>query len=157
MKKLGSAFAAAGLAALVLTSPRSAEAQPHGRLEFEPHGAIGWPGPFRSNALALGARLNYVILENGFIPGAANNVAIGTGGDIFFNGAFLLPFQMQWDFYPIQQLAFFGEPGLGLVFGGGATLIPILEVGGKFFLSNKFALTARAGYPLITGGLSIFF
>src|SRR4051794_36550649 len=113
------------LAALTASESASAEESiiknpgdhPPYRFEAEPHGLIGFGGPFREGRGELGAgfRGTIIIVDNGFVPSINNSVGISFGGDIFFARATIfLPVAMQWNFWLSPHWSVFGEPGLGI-------------------------------------------
>ena len=89
---------------------------PQYRFEAEPHGLIGFGGPFRRHHSDFGAgfRGTVIIVDNGFVPSINNSVGISFGGDIFAGrGTLFLPVAMQWNFWLSPHWSVFGEPGLG--------------------------------------------
>ncbi len=158
--------------ALVTSSARADESiikvpneHPDYRFEAEPHGLIGYAGPFESGRAALGAgfRGTVILLQNGFIPTINNSVGIGFGGDVFFGrseAVLFIPVVMQWNFWLTNHWSVFGEPGLGIAANpehGRDTFGPIINVGGRYHFNDKVALTLRIGYPSFSVGASFFF
>src|SRR5262245_53682931 len=75
---------------------------PDYRFEAEPHGLVGFGGPFRGGKgeLGLGFRGTVIIVDNGFIKSINNSVGISFGADVFFGrGTVFLPVAMQWNFW----------------------------------------------------------
>lgn len=127
--------------------------------DAEPHGLIGFAGPFRGGQLHLGAgfRGTFIVADNGMLPGVNDSVGIGVGGDLFLGGGTLfIPVVMQWNFWLTNHWSLFVEPGLGFAIHGGEFLDPILAIGGRYHFSDKVALTFRIGYPAISIGASFF-
>src|SRR5690242_9476555 len=59
---------------------------PDYRFEAEPHGLIGFGGPFhKAGDLGIGFRGTVIIVDNGFVPSINNSVGISFGGDFFFD------------------------------------------------------------------------
>jgi hypothetical protein len=135
---------------------------PDYRFEAEPHGDIGFGGPFRDGHLELGAgfRGTIIIVQNGFVPTINNSVGIGFGGDLFFGrGTLFVPVVMQWNFWLTNHWSVFGEPGVGISFNGDKardSVHPIICVGGRYHFNDKVSLTMRIGYPAFTIGASFF-
>lgn len=165
------ALAAAALA-FVSAIPASAAAEesiiknpgdhPPYRFEAEPHGLLGFGGPFRRGHSELGAgfRGTVIIVDNGFVPSINNSVGITFGADIFAGrGTVFLPVAMQWNFWLSSHWSVFGEPGLGLAFNQDRrsdNLHPIFMAGGRYHFNDKVSLTIRIGYPAISVGASFF-
>lgn len=128
--------------------------------EAEPHGLIGFGGPFKERGhghLGVGFRGTFVIVPNGFVKTINNSVGITFGADMFFDEQRLfIPVAMQWNFWLSTHWSVFGEPGVGFTTKGDV-LHPILMAGGRFHFSDTVALTMRAGYPSISVGVSFFF
>src|SRR6185295_16301421 len=81
---------------------KNAADHPPYRFEAEPHGLLGYAGPFRGGKanLGIGFRGTVIIIDNGFVPSINNSVGIGFGGDVFFaHGTFFIPVVMQWNFW----------------------------------------------------------
>ncbi len=135
---------------------------PDYRFEAEPHGLLGFGGPFRNGRGELGAgfRGTIIIVDNGFIKSINNSVGIGFGLDLFFGrNTVFIPVVMQWNFWLTNHWSVFGEPGLGIAANkhkSGDTINPILMVGGRYHFNDKVALTMRIGYPAISVGVSFF-
>lgn len=135
---------------------------PDYRFEAEPHGLIGFGGPFEGGATDFGAgfRGTVIIVDNGFVSTINNSVGIGFGADVFFkHGTLVLPVVMQWNFWLSTHWSVFGEPGLGISpnpFRNRDAFFPILMVGGRYHFNEKVSLTMRIGYPAFTIGASFF-
>ena len=149
---------------------------PDYHFEAEPHGVIGFAGPFGSGLLGgVGFRGTIPIVQNGFIKKINNSVGIGFGADIGFNGTVFIPVVMQWNFWLSTHWSVFGEPGLGLAFGedrgrgrrvgrwwsddnGRTGFYPlVLFAGGRYHFNEKIALTMRIGFPVVSVGVSFLF
>jgi hypothetical protein len=136
---------------------------PSYRFEAEPHGLLGYGGPFGAASASLGAgfRGTIIFLDNGFVPSINNSVGIGFGGDIFFtHGVFFIPIVLQWNFWLSSQWSVFGEPGIGFAAnpeGNHSAVNPALYAGARFHFNDKVALTLRIGYPSLSVGASFFF
>jgi hypothetical protein len=132
------------------------------RFEAEPHGLLGFGGPFDRGRAEIGAgfRGTVVIVDNGFIKSINNSVGIGFGGDLFFRRATVfIPVVMQWNFWLTTRWSVFGEPGLGFAFNqfrGRDVVHPIFAAGARFHFTDKIALTMRVGYPALSVGVSFF-
>ena len=135
---------------------------PDYRFEAEPHGLIGFAGPFERGAADFGAgfRGTIIIVDNGFVKSINNSVGIGFGGDIFFrHGVIFIPVVMQWNFWLTTHWSVFGEPGIGFspnAFKGRDVIHPALYAGGRYHFNEKISLTLRIGYPAISVGASFF-
>jgi hypothetical protein len=165
------AFALALSAALVVPGVAAADESiiknpgdhPNYTFEAEPHGLLGFGGPFRHGRGELGAgfRGTVIIVDNGFVKTINNSVGITFGGDVFFGrGTLFIPVAMQWNFWLTTHWSVFGEPGLGFAANrdrGAGLLHPVLMAGGRYHFTEKIALTMRIGYPAISVGASFFF
>ena len=133
------------------------------RFEAEPHGLLGYGGPFGGGAANLGAgfRGTIIIVDNGFIPSINNSVGIGFGADIFFgHGTFFVPIVMQWNFWLTNHWSVFGEPGIGFAANpeaGRDVVHPAVFGGARYHFNDKISLTLRIGYPSLSVGASFFF
>ena len=131
------------------------------RFEAEPHGLLGFTGPFGyAGAFGAGFRGTVIVADNGFIKTINNSVGIGFGADFFFrNNTVFVPVVMQWNFYLSTHWSVFGEPGLGFVGNGASSkakdvLYPVFGAGGRYHFTDKIALTMRIGYPSLSVGVS---
>ena len=133
---------------------------PDYRFEAEPHGLIGFAGPFDGGRADFGAgfRGTIIIVDNGFVKTINNSVGIGFGGDIFFrNGTLFLPVVMQWNFWLTTHWSVFGEPGIGFspnARPGRGVIHPAFYIGGRYHFNERVSLTLRIGYPAISVGAS---
>jgi hypothetical protein len=162
-----------GLVALLLApSVRADESiiknpgdHPSYRFEAEPHGLIGFGGPFRGGKgePGVGFRGTVIIVDNGFVKTINNSVGISFGADVFFTrgqATLFLPVAMQWNFWLSPHWSVFGEPGLGLAPArdrGRDVLHPAFWAGGRYHFNDKIALTMRLGYPAFSIGASFLF
>lgn len=134
---------------------------PDYRFEAEPHGLIGFAGPFEQGRGDFGAgfRGTIIIVDNGFIKSINNSVGIGFGGDLFFrHGTLFIPVVMQWNFWLSTHWSVFFEPGIGFspnAFRGGV-IHPTFYLGGRYHFNEKVSLTMRLGYPVSSIGASFF-
>lgn len=130
------------------------------RVELEPHGLIGYGGPFLRGRGTLGAgfRATFIIVENGFVKQINNSVGIGVGGDVFFHrdATLYVPVVMQWNFFFTEHWSAFAEPGVGVAVNGRDYIHPNLSLGGRYFFNDKVSLTMRIGYPAFAIGASFF-
>jgi hypothetical protein len=132
------------------------------KFEAEPHGLLGFGGPFRGGHGELGAgfRGTVVIVDNGFVKTINDSVGITFGGDLFFGrGTLFVPVALQWNFWLSTHWSVFGEPGIGFAANHDPSrdlLHPVLMVGGRYHFTDKIALTMRIGYPAISVGASFF-
>jgi hypothetical protein len=136
---------------------------PSYKFEAEPHGLLGFGGPFRDGHGELGAgfRGTVVIVDNGFIKEINNSVGITFGADLFFGGNYtvFVPVAMQWNFWLTNHWSVFGEPGIGFAanhYKGRDLVNPVIMAGGRFHFNEKVSLTLRIGYPAISVGVSFF-
>lgn len=135
---------------------------PSYRFEAEPHGLIGFGGPFETGRTDFGAgfRGTIILVDNGFVKTINNSVGIGFGGDVFFrHGTLFIPVVMQWNFWLSTHWSVFGEPGLGIAanpFGNGDVVNPVFMLGGRYHFNERIALTMRVGYPSVSVGVSFF-
>jgi hypothetical protein len=156
------ALAIPGLAAADESIIKNPGDHPSYRFEAEPHGLIGFAGPFRGGRGELGAgfRGTVVLVDNGFVKTINNSVGITFGGDLFLRSTTLfIPVAMQWNFWLSTHWSVFGEPGIGLAVNrdrGRDLLHPTLSVGGRYHFNEKVALTMRIGYPAFSIGASFF-
>lgn len=133
------------------------------RFEAEPHGIVGYAGPFDSTAfnVGVGFRGTVVILDNGFIPKINNSVGIGFGGDLFFGHAtFFIPVVMQWNFWLTNHWSVFGEPGIGFAPNpekARSVVHPVGYAGARYHFNDTISLTLRIGYPSLSVGASFLF
>ncbi len=155
--------AGAGTASADQSIIKSPGDHPDYRFEAEPHGLIGFGGPFRHGHGELGAgfRGTIVIVDNGFIKDINNSVGITFGADFFFGGnhTIFLPVAMQWNFWLTNHWSVFGEPGIGIAankYADADTVSPLLMVGGRYHFNDKVSLTMRIGYPAFSIGASFF-
>ncbi len=67
-----------------------------------------------------------------------------------------VPVVMQWNFWLARRWSVFGEPGLSVYWSdvGGAGVAPVVDVGGRFHVTERVTLTLRLGYPVVTLGVS---
>lgn len=166
-------FLVAAFALLPLLSTRVARADesviknpgdhPPYRFEAEPHGLIGFGGPFRGGRGEFGAgfRGTIIVVDNGFIKKINNSVGVSFGGDVFFGRAtVVVPVAMQWNFWLTTHWSVFAEPGVALALNrdrGRELLHPSIGLGGRYHFTDRFALTMRLGYPAFSLGASFFF
>ncbi|MBX3187120.1 MAG: hypothetical protein KF819_08900 [Labilithrix sp.] len=163
-------LSAASLAFAIALGATTAQAQsiiknpgdhPMYRFEAEPHGLVGYAGPFEPKRFEGGAgfRGTVVIVDNGFVKSINNSVGIGFGADFFFRrGQIYFPVVMQWNFWLSPHWSVFGEPGIGFAYRGDRDRIfhPTGYGGGRYHFNDRVALTLRAGYPAISVGVSFF-
>ena len=163
-------WAAALIAVSAIAAPRTAHAEetiikrpgdhPRYVFEAEPHGLLGFGGPFDDRSkghVGVGFRGTIVIVQNGFVKTINNSVGISFGADMFIGeGRLFLPVAMQWNFWLSTHWSVFGEPGLGFAIHKDV-VHPILMAGGRYHFSDKIALTMRLGYPAVSVGASFFF
>ena len=151
---------------------RRADEAPRYRIEIEPRADAGIDRVYGTTLFGAGLQLAVPILKNGFLDGVNDNVAIAFGADILrYNdcvdrtcgGTFLVaPVAMQWNFFVADRFSVFGEPGVFFYRGffeqplsrSRAGFGPVVDVGGRYHLSDRFALTLRVGYPTTSIGLS---
>lgn len=131
---------------------------PHYVFEAEPHGLLGFWGPFAKGAVGAGFRGTVVVVDDGFISSINDSVGITFGGDFFFGrNRFYIPVALQWNFWLSRNWSVFGEPGVSFSLGGGKKvdlLDPLIMGGARLHLGDTVALTLRAGYPAVSVGVS---
>ena len=155
-------FLAAGASSADTSVIKTPGDHPSYVFEAEPHGLLGFGGPFRHGHGELGGgfRGTVNLVDNGFISSINNNVGITFGADIFFgHGTIFLPVAMQWNFWLTNHWSVFGEPGIGIAVNKHAdadTVSPLLMVGGRYHFNDKVSLTMRIGYPAFSIGASFF-
>lgn len=169
MKTMRSTLVAASVLALTCVAPtvhadesiiKNPGDHPNYRFEAEPHGLIGYGGPFihGRNDFGAGFRGTIILLDNGFVKTINNSVGIGFGGDIFFrSGTLFIPVVMQWNFWLTNHWSVFGEPGIGFAANTAAgrdVLHFTGYVGGRYHFNDRVSLTMRLGYPSIAVGVS---
>jgi hypothetical protein len=129
---------------------------PHYVFEAEPHGLVGFAGPFDSTGnVGLGFRGTFHV-ANGFVPSINDSVGVGVGIDFAGNGHVLVPIVMQWNFWLSTHWSVFAEPGIGIGSGARAEAVPLLFAGGRYHFTERIALTMRLGYPMFAIGVSFF-
>jgi hypothetical protein len=154
------AFAVPSVAAADESIIKNPGDHPPYKFEIEPHGLLGFGGPFQDGRGELGAgvRGTVIIVDNGFVKEINNSVGISFGADFFFpETTVFVPVAMQWNFWLSTHWSVFGEPGIGLApnhYIHRDLLSPILMVGGRYHFNDKVALTMRIGYPAISVGVS---
>ncbi|HVJ88554.1 MAG TPA: hypothetical protein VM580_02045 [Labilithrix sp.] len=160
---LTAALAFPGVAAADESIIKNPGDHPPYRFDAEPHGLVGFGGPFRGGRGELGAgfRGTIIIVDNGFVKTINNSVGISFGADVFFGrGTVFIPVAMQWNFWLTTHWSVFGEPGIGFAVNrdpGRDLVHPLLMVGGRYHFNERVALTMRLGYPAFSIGASILF
>jgi hypothetical protein len=131
--------------------------------EAEPHGLVGFAGPFKKDVnVGGGFRGTIVLLDNGFIKTINNSVGITFGADVFFldKPTLFLPVAMQWNFWLSTHWSVFGEPGVAVAAKKfefkDDVFHPLVMLGGRFHFNDTVSLTLRAGYPGASVGVSFF-
>ena len=175
MRSIGSLAAGVTCALVVSTAAHGASADesiiknpgdhPDYRFEAEPHGLLGFGGPFEASSTDFGAgfRGTIILMDNGFVKSINDSVGIGFGGDLFFrHGTLLIPVVMQWNFWLSTHWSVFGEPGVVFHIRNhdkkDFDFAPFtIYGGGRYHFSDTVALTMRIGYPAISVGVSFFF
>jgi len=172
MRSFGS-LAAGGICALVFTTVafgasadesiiKNPGDHPDYRFEAEPHGLIGFGGPFEGGRTDFGAgfRGTIILMDNGFVKSINDSVGIGFGGDLFFrHGTLFIPVVMQWNFWLSTHWSVMGEPGIGFApnpFHDRSVIHPVIDLGARYHFNEKIALTMKIGYPAISVGVSFF-
>ena len=76
---------------------------------------------------------------------------------------FYFPVVMQWNFWLLEALSVFGEPGLTFYYqtqehdpDGDFSLVPALHAGMRWHFTERASLTVRLGYPVLSLGVSFF-
>jgi hypothetical protein len=116
-----------------------------------------------------GLRFAIPILHNGFIPKLNNAVYINFGMDFYWintwsntGGAMGFPVNLLWEFYFTNRWSAFTELGVNVflppsLFQGNGYHASagnwiVAQVGGRFYINDKIALTARIGNPFFLFG-----
>lgn len=128
--------------------------------EAEPHALLGF-GAIEDGALGLGFRGTFVLMDPGFVKSINNVAGLTIGGDFFagrrHSNALFVPVQAHWSFFFTQHWSAFAELGLGFRFFDTATRVaPALNIGGRFHVTDRVAITLRLGYPALALGVSFF-
>jgi hypothetical protein len=177
------AFCALGVSATRLAqaadAPAGAADGPHYNLELEPHLAFGWDNIYGSSGVGAGLRVGLPVVRD-LLPSVPDNLALTFGGDfLHYEGCYfrdrcganylMFPATAQWNLFPTPRISIFGEggvfiykgfisndcgPGPGCSQPSGFGIRPTLALGGRIFIAEHVALTARIGYPTITLGAS---
>jgi hypothetical protein len=153
-------------------------------VEIEPHLLLGLGGAYGAGGYGIGARFSIPVVDNGFVDEINNSVAISFGLDLMHydrcwyagncSADYLdFPVVMQWNFYVARRWSVFGEPGLVFYHGfvgdcpantqclnysapHSTFLEPAIYLGGRYHISDKYALTMRVGFPSVSVGVSFF-
>jgi hypothetical protein len=182
---VGAMLSAAGIARADDTIKHPGD-HPDYHVEAEPHLVVAFDNVFGSDGFGVGGRFSIPIVQNGFIKGINNNVAIGFGLDfVHYSGFchyrgyicdatyFFIPVVMQWNFFVAERWSVFGEPGFAIYHGFGFDSCPpgsgdcydphatgffpaVLFLGGRYHFSEAVALTMRIGWPMFSIGVSFF-
>jgi hypothetical protein len=133
--------------------------------------------------LATGVRLGIPLVKNGFISTLNNAVYLTVGADFYYvryyrggpdsrryGPGFGFPVGLHWEFYFNDKLSAFAEVGANIfigpwVFDGDADVrfgnYPgawlLFAVGGKYWVTDNFALMVRLGTPYAAVGMSLAF
>jgi hypothetical protein len=124
-----------------------------------------------------GFRGTIVLVDNGFISSINNSVGLGFGLDWIFyghhchgpsndhrcdtNSEAIVPVVLQWNFWLHPHWSVFGEPGVAFHFRGGNGHHADFDwftvyAGGRYHISENFALTMRVGAPLLSENVFSF-
>jgi hypothetical protein len=142
---------------LLIESPGD---HPAYHFEAEPHALLGF-GSIENGALGVGFRGTLALMDPGFIKTINNVAGFSFGGDLFIgrkrSDALYVPLMAHWSFFFSQHWSAFAELGLGLrFFDDGTHINPALNIGGRFHMTERVALTLRLGYPALALGVSFF-
>lgn len=156
---------AVGLCALALGSVSQAQIkQPNSHIsysfELEPHLLLGPISPLDpdDDAMGLGFRGTYELVDPGFIMTINNTVGIGFGLD-HQDYITRIPVVMQWNFWLHEKFSVYGEPGIAFRVRNkvGRSFDPfVMYVGGRWHFTEFAALTLRLGHPVASIGVSFF-
>jgi hypothetical protein len=163
---------------------RQPGAHPAYNFELEPHLVLGDDDAYAYGGWGVGVRVGIPIVDNGFVTTINNSVSISFGLDIlhydgcWYNGNcsanyFDFPVTMQWNFYVAQRWSVFGEPGLvlfhgfiadcngmncpnGRPYGNDIGIEPAIYLGGRYYVTDRVAMTLRLGFPSYSFGVSFF-
>jgi hypothetical protein len=158
------------LAALLVLAPGLAHAEPvliespgdHPayRFEAEPHALLGF-GSIENGAFGAGFRGTLLLMDPGFVKSINDVLGITFGGDFFLgrkrHDALYIPVQAHWGFFFTQHWSAFTELGVGFrFFDADARVTPALNLGGRYHVTDRIAVTLRLGYPALSLGVSFF-
>jgi hypothetical protein len=152
-------------------------AHPRYSFEAEPHLLFVDNVHHGVDELGLGFRGTAILAHQAFVPSINNSVGVGFGLDFLFGGEHCygprnchdhgtdiwLPVVLQWDFWLHKRWSVFAEPGFAIQLenkeydadGDGDLesdtdlhLDPIiLDIGGRFHMTDSATLTLRLGFP----------
>lgn len=152
-------FSVANPAAAQITVTKPGQYPEYG-FEIQPYiGLFGvFPNPSNSS-FAAGARVNWMLIEDGFIPAINDSIALTTGVDLRLgsefchshggshchsNLAFAVPVGMQWNLWFTRGLSAFAEPGVIFSTRDHENLVgPAFWIGGRYLFRSGLALTGR--------------
>jgi hypothetical protein len=142
---------------LLIESPGD---HPAYHFEAEPHALLGF-GTIENGAFGLGFRGTLNLMDPGFVKSINNVAGFSFGGDFFVGrrhaNALYVPLEAHWSFFFSQHWSALVEAGVGLrFFDDGTRVAPVLNIGGRYHISDNIALTLRLGYPALSFGVSIF-
>jgi len=179
---LAAGFVAAG--ALVAFTPeahavnwviKNPSDHPAYRAELEPHANFilfrrryGGGRYYNGAEFGGGFRASIELADPMFVKKINNTIAITFGVDVTncrycrdYRDNYLIwsPVALQWNFFLTKKWSVFGEIG-GIVRSEGfynrIDIDPAFWVGGRFHFTDSVALTLRAGYPMLSVGVSFF-
>jgi hypothetical protein len=107
-----------------------------------------------------GLRANVDIVPKGILPGINDDIAVGTGIDWIassYDPHVTVPIVGQWNFWVIDDLSLFIEPGIGLTFGAGTHVTPSFYAGARVRIWKSVHIVGRVGIPNATLGASVLF
>lgn len=136
--------------------------------ELDVHGGLA----LNHLGVAVGARLNVPLLDNGFIASLNNAIYLTFGGDLYLTGSYYrddigvgvgLPITGRWQFNFNDRWSAYAEVGANIylhsdwfefgVPGNAALDWYIAALGGKYHFNPDMSLTLRLGAPYAAVGL----
>lgn len=157
---LAAAWMAAARPARAESTIRQPGTHPSYVFEAEPHFFFGLPPPGHAAGQGFGPgfRGTVTLLQNGFVKSIDDSVGLGFGADwIAFTNkktSIWVPIVLQWNFWLTERISVFGEPGFGFYLGNTTGIRPDVSGGARFAITRSIAVTARAGYPAFSLGVS---
>lgn len=136
----------------------------HPRYTFELEGHVMYttiepPGAI-DRGFGPGVRGSLPIVPEGLIPALNDSLAVSTGLDYAATAAadhIYIPVVLQWNLWVLPGFSGFFEPGIAILTARGTHVLPNFELGARFFVvPDKVSITARAGVPTVSLGVSVF-
>ena len=105
-----------------------------------------------------GVRASFPVMPRGFV-GNRDNFAISTGVDWILTSTdphFLVPLELQWNFWVTEAFSVRVEPGAAVQLGAGNRVVPSVYAGARYRIWKQLYVHGRIGVPLGAAGLSMF-